>query len=137
MPKCILGPVMGQRLVGTGLDLQEVITAHQPAEQELRRGASGQHKDAATSRTPGAKVGRDMEGLGEGVVPRSLSPTPHLLLTPLIDHNQSETRGQGCSFHKGQLLGCRRPRGIEMEMDTWREISTKVRCDHICKLSCT
>lgn len=76
VPKCIWGPVMGQRLVGTGLDLQEVVTAHRPAEQELRRGASGQHKDPANSRTPGAKVGRDMEGLGEGVVPRSLSPHP-------------------------------------------------------------
>ena len=67
---------MGQSLVGTDLDLQEVITAHRPAEQELRRGASGQHKDAATNRTPGAKVGRDMEGLGgRSSTQISLSPT--------------------------------------------------------------
>lgn len=62
MPKCIVDHVMGQRLVGAGLDLQKVITAHQLAEQEQRKRLSGNTK----MQLPIAPLGPKCGGLWKG-----------------------------------------------------------------------
>ena len=101
VPKCIVDHVMGQRLVGVGLDLQEIITAHQPAEQEQRKRLPDNTKMQPPIASLGPKWGGMWKSWGEEkYLDLSFPPSSCLLLTPLTDHNQSATRGQGCSLQQ-------------------------------------
>lgn len=103
------------------------------AELELRREASGQHRDTATTSTSGAK----WRGRGRVRVPRSPSLS-YLLLAPLTDHSQSETRGQGYSGPKDQPARCRWPTGMEIRGGVNRgKTSMKRGCHPVWKPSCT
>ena len=73
VPKCIVDHVMGQRLVGAGLDLQEVITAHQLAEQEQRKRLPGNTKMQLPIAPLGPKWGGLWKGWGEKYLDLSLS----------------------------------------------------------------
>lgn len=76
VPKCIVDHVMGQRLVRAGLDLQEVITAHQLAEQEQRKRLPGNTKMQLPIAPLGPKWGGMWKGGGEKYLHLSLSHPP-------------------------------------------------------------